>query len=224
MAGCALFSPNQIVALAIPACSGIARPNECCSLATVRRLRQTRKRSLAAIGCYAECPLQHRRADGRLPPKLGYSRPLSAVTIADIGSSQHYRRMKVPSLVCELVLLASLPAGAQVSRQETSVLVISLPGIPNPPKHDQNAGQLYRGTWRWIDQKGQPAPVEPVRAFSEAALGCGKRRFQWQRLNYDHGNELVIANDRASQRALACIARKVPFDFYVRVERTNVVR
>ncbi|WP_221234845.1 hypothetical protein [Sphingomonas aerophila] len=132
--------------------------------------------------------------------------------------------MKVLSLVWGPVLLVSLPAAAQMSGQETSALVISLPGLPNPPERDQNAGQLYRGTWRWVDQKGRATPVEPVRALSEAALGCGERRFRWRGLNYDHGNEMLITNDQASQRVLTCIARKVPFDFYARVERTTGVR
>lgn len=100
-----------------------------------------------------------------------------------------------------------------------SWLVISLPGVPNPREQDPYAGRIFRGTWRGVNQKGLPAEVDPVRALTKAALNCGQRRFRWRGLNYDHSNEMLIANSRAGQRALTCMARKVSFDFYARVER-----
>lgn len=130
------------------------------------------------------------------------------------------------SLVSLLGLLFLLSAPVTVTAKlqtgSTSALVISLPGVPDPRGQDQYAGRLFRGTWRWVDQKGRPAAVDPVRALTEAALSCGLRRFQWRGLNYDHGNEMLIASDQADQRTLTCIAGKVSFDFYVRFERIKV--
>lgn len=99
-----------------------------------------------------------------------------------------------------------------------SVLVIGLPGRPNPPEQDRDAGRLFHGTWRSADPKGPPVLVDPVQALTEAALRCGQRRFDWRGLSYDHGNEMVLPNDGEVRRALSCVAGKVPFDFYVRVE------
>ncbi|WP_139198089.1 hypothetical protein [Sphingomonas gellani] len=125
-------------------------------------------------------------------------------------------------LVFGLVFLPSVPAEAQIHARSSSTLVISLPGVPNPPVKDRYAGRLFRGTWRWVDEIGQPASVDRVRALTEAALSCGQRRLQWRGLSYDHGNEMLIANNEAGQRALTCIAGKVSFDFYARVERIKV--
>ena len=117
-----------------------------------------------------------------------------------------------------LLFVASAAAMAELPAR-TSVLVISLPSTPHPPDRDRNAGHLFRGTWRWVDPKGHPAPIEPVKALSEAAMSCGQRRFDFRGLNYDHGNEMVLNNNWAARRALTCIAEKVSFDFYVRTEK-----
>jgi len=121
--------------------------------------------------------------------------------------------------------LAFLPFGpgeAAMQTRSSSALVISLPGVPNPPEKDRHAGRLLRGTLRLVDQKGRPASVDSVRALTEAALGCGQRRLQWRGLDYDHSNEMLIANSEAGKRALICIAGRVPFDFYARIERVKV--
>lgn len=126
------------------------------------------------------------------------------------------------ALALGLIFLTAAAATAGLPERKSSVLVIGLPGVPNPPTRDRYAGELFRGTLRWADQKGRPAWVDPVRALTQAALGCGQRRFRWRGLNYDHGNELLIADNPASRRALTCIAGKVSFDFYARVERIEV--
>ncbi|WP_298092719.1 hypothetical protein [uncultured Sphingomonas sp.] len=125
-------------------------------------------------------------------------------------------------LVFGLVLLPCVPVEAQKQAQSSSTLVISLPSVPNPLANDQYAGRLFRGKWRWVDEKGQPASVDPVRALTEAALNCGQQRLKWRGLDYDHGNEMLIANNEAGQRTLTCIAGKVSFDFYARVEGSKV--
>ncbi len=130
--------------------------------------------------------------------------------------------MKSLVSVLSLLFLQSVHPEAKMQTQETSVLVISLPSVPNPREHDQYAGRLFRGTWRWVDQKGRPAVVDPVRALTEAALKCGQRRFQWRGLDTDHDKEMLFANNQAGQRALTCMGRKVSFDFYARVERITV--
>jgi hypothetical protein len=121
--------------------------------------------------------------------------------------------------VLSLLFLQTVQSEAKTQTQKTSVLVISLPSVPNSREHDHYAGRLFPGTWRWVDQKGRPEAVDPVRALTEAALKCGQRRFQWRGLDTDHGNEMIFANDQAGQRALTCMGRKVSFDFYARVER-----
>ncbi|MGN6124028.1 MAG: hypothetical protein ACTHOJ_13865 [Sphingomonas oligoaromativorans] len=103
----------------------------------------------------------------------------------------------------------------------TSALVLSLPGIPSPPNQDRNAGRLFRGTWREVDPKGRPSPIDPIRALAEAALSCGQRRFNIRDLGSDHGKEMVLTNDSDARRALTCIAGKVSFDFYVRIEHSK---
>lgn len=121
-----------------------------------------------------------------------------------------------------LGLICLNAAASGLSDRGNAMLVIGLPGIPNPPSRDRYAGQLFRGTMRWADQKGRPAAVDPVRALTQAALGCGQQRFRWRGLNFDHVNELLIEDNPASRRALTCIAGRVSFDFYARVERIEV--
>lgn len=125
-------------------------------------------------------------------------------------------------IVLGLVSLTAVNATARLPKRDSSVLVISLPGVPNPPEQDRYARRLFRGTPRWVDNAGKPTSIDPVPTLSEAALSCGQGRLQWRGLDYDHGNELLLANDLAARRALACVARKVPFDFYARVEGINV--
>lgn len=103
-------------------------------------------------------------------------------------------------LAIGLISLSTIASEASSSKRNEIALVISLPGKPNPPVHDKYAGRLLRGTWRWSDQSGRPAVVEPVRALTEAALSCGQRRFQWRGLNYDHDNEMLLPDSRASQQ------------------------
>jgi hypothetical protein len=134
---------------------------------------------------------------------------------------QHFGMTRFVVALC-LMFLSATASWAKLPKRSEMALVISLPGKPNPPAHDKNAGRLFRGTWRWSDQRGRPALVEPVRALTEAALSCGQRRFQWRGLNYDHGNEMLLPDTQASQHALTCIARKVSFDFYVRRESIQV--
>ena len=109
-------------------------------------------------------------------------------------------------------------AAKSVPAPDRAALVISLPGIPNPPTFDRNAGQLYRGKARWLGQSGQPEPIDPVQALTQAALQCGQSRFEWRNLNYDHINEMVLQDTAAARRALRCFAARLPFDFYVRRE------
>lgn len=114
--------------------------------------------------------------------------------------------------------LAAL-AAAPISATTPTVLVIRLPSIPNPPARHRDAGLLYRGTWRWVGPKGVPFPVDPVQALSKAALNCGQRQFRWRGLNTDHGSEMLLAAGSGARRGLRCMAKRVSFDFYVRVER-----
>lgn len=114
------------------------------------------------------------------------------------------------------LLSVALQSNGQI--RTTSVLVLSLPSVPTPRAQAPYAGRLYHGTWRWVDQRGRPAEVDAVRALTEAVLSCGQRRFEWRGLDSDHGNNLLLPNNQAGRRAIPCIAGKVSFDFYVRVE------
>jgi hypothetical protein len=98
-------------------------------------------------------------------------------------------------------------------------LVITFPGIPNPPDHDAYAGRLYRGKARWSVLDGNPEEVSPARALSEAALQCGQRQFQWRNLDRDHGSEMILRDNANTRKSLHCMAQKLPFDFYARIER-----
>jgi hypothetical protein len=97
-------------------------------------------------------------------------------------------------------------------------LIISLPGLPNPPAFYAGAGQLYRGKARWLGRDGRPEPVEPVQALTETSLRCGQKQFEWRGLDSDHGNEMVLEDTAFARRALQCFAAHLPFDFYVRRE------
>lgn len=116
---------------------------------------------------------------------------------------------------------ASVPAPAAPPPRNSSAIVISLPGRPDPPERDAGGGRLLRGTLRWADREGATVETDPVQALSEAALSCGVGSFKWRGLDTDHGSEMILVNDRATRHALDCIAGKVVHDFYVRVERIN---
>jgi len=98
-------------------------------------------------------------------------------------------------------------------------LVIAFPRIPNPPDDDAYAGHLYRGKARWSVLDEHPEEASPARALSEAALQCGQRQFQWRNLDRDHGNEMILPDTANARKSLHCLAQKLPFDFYARIER-----
>lgn len=56
-----------------------------------------------------------------------------------------------------------------------------------------------------LTRRGRPIEVNLVEAFTEAAIRCEQRRLRWRGLEFDHGNEMLIANNLTSQRALTVL-------------------
>ena len=112
--------------------------------------------------------------------------------------------------------LAAIVAACSAENDDGSKLVLTFPGIPNPPPRDEWAGTLVRGG---LTVDASMAETSPADVLTQAVLACGGGDFAWRDLSSDHGQELVIPDTAASRSSLACIARKVPFDFYVRREK-----
>ena len=109
----------------------------------------------------------------------------------------------------------AVSGGCSAKDDERASVVLSLPGIPNPPDFDAAAGRLVRGS---PDLEGPVFEVSAAKMLTDAALACGQREISWRGLSSDHGQELIMPDTPAVRGSLTCIARKVPFDFYVRRE------